>query len=160
MEKTAISLVLLVALSLGLIACGARPTPPQTYTPPPSTTQPETPTPTPSPTTPGPSPSEPLSYPWDGMNMFFGWSIIGKEKIPYVKDLDMKWASLQPFLQAVSTASAREATLSLLKTAAKWLCTVRCEMNSLSAISLLPRPLPASFSTSSSLCPRDGPLGE
>jgi len=38
----------------------------------------------------------PLSYPWDEQNMFFGWSIIGKEKIPYVKDLDMSWASLQP----------------------------------------------------------------
>jgi len=40
----------------------------------------------------------PLSYPWDEMNMFFGWSIIGKSKVPYVKDLDMKWASLQPHI--------------------------------------------------------------
>ena len=40
--------------------------------------------------------STPLPYPWDEMNMFFGWSIIGKDKIPYVVDLDMKWASLQP----------------------------------------------------------------
>jgi len=40
--------------------------------------------------------STPLPYPWDDRNMFFGWSIIGKEKIPNVKDLDMKWASLQP----------------------------------------------------------------
>jgi len=37
-----------------------------------------------------------LPYPWDEQNMFFGWSIIGKEKIPCVEDLDMKWASLQP----------------------------------------------------------------
>ncbi|UCC16298.1 MAG: hypothetical protein JSU58_07980, partial [Dehalococcoidales bacterium] len=35
-------------------------------------------------------------YTWDDMNMFFGWSIIGKSKIEYVEDLDMKWASLQP----------------------------------------------------------------
>ncbi len=40
--------------------------------------------------------STPLPYPWDEQNMFFGWSIIGKEKVPYVKDLDMSWASLQP----------------------------------------------------------------
>jgi len=40
--------------------------------------------------------STPLLYPWDEQNMFFGWSIIGREKIAYVKDLDMKWASLQP----------------------------------------------------------------
>jgi len=40
--------------------------------------------------------SAPLPYPWDDQNMFFGWSIIGKEKIPCVKDLDMTWASLQP----------------------------------------------------------------
>jgi hypothetical protein len=37
-----------------------------------------------------------LPYPWNDQNMFFGWSIIGKDKIPYVKDLDMSWASLQP----------------------------------------------------------------
>ena len=35
-------------------------------------------------------------YIWDDMNMFFGWSIIGKDKIDHAKDLDMKWASLQP----------------------------------------------------------------
>jgi len=40
--------------------------------------------------------SAPLAYPWDEQNMFFGWSVIGKEKIPYVVDLDMNWASLQP----------------------------------------------------------------
>jgi len=40
--------------------------------------------------------STPLMYPWDDADMFFGWSIIGKDKISYVKDLDMKWASLQP----------------------------------------------------------------
>lgn len=55
-----------------------------------------TPTPAPGPANPEVSPSKPLSYPWDETNMFFGWSIIGKDKIPYVEDLDMKWASLQP----------------------------------------------------------------
>lgn len=40
--------------------------------------------------------STPLPYPWDEQNMFFGWSIIGKDKILHVEDLDMKWASLQP----------------------------------------------------------------
>jgi len=40
--------------------------------------------------------SEALDYPWDDRNMFFGWSIIGRDKIPFVKDLDMSWASLQP----------------------------------------------------------------
>jgi len=42
------------------------------------------------------SPLKSLLYPWDGMNMFFGWSIIGKDKISYAEELDMKWASLQP----------------------------------------------------------------
>ena len=42
------------------------------------------------------SPSGPLTYPWGNVNTFFGWSIIGKDKIPYVQELDMKWASLQP----------------------------------------------------------------
>ena len=55
------------------------------------------PAPTPTPTTTA-APSEPVSYPWDEMNMFFGWSIIGKDKIPYVEDLDMKWAPLQPHI--------------------------------------------------------------
>lgn len=39
---------------------------------------------------------DPISYPWNEMDMFFGWSIIGRGKIPFVRDLDMKWASLQP----------------------------------------------------------------
>ena len=46
----------------------------------------------------GVSLSETLLYPWDEMNTFFGWSIIGKDKISYVQDLDMKWASLQPHI--------------------------------------------------------------
>lgn len=86
MKKNALLLIpLLAALIVGQLACngdGDTPTP--------------TPTLTPLPTTPTASASGPLSYPWDDMNMFFGWSIIGKDKIPYVTDLDMTWASLQP----------------------------------------------------------------
>jgi hypothetical protein len=57
-----------------------------------------TPTGTPTPTHAGVWLSQPLSYPWDAMNMFFGWSIIGEEKTQYAEDLDMKWASLQPHI--------------------------------------------------------------
>jgi len=67
----------------------------QTELPP---THTEAQTPTPSQATPTQSTPGPLSYPWDEMNMFFGWSIIGKDKIPYAEDLDMKWASLQPHI--------------------------------------------------------------
>ena len=74
-KKIAISLVLIAALTIGPIACGRRHVPPQTYTPPPPQTQPVTPTPTP--TTHAPPSPQPVSYPWNDMNMFFGWNIMG-----------------------------------------------------------------------------------
>jgi len=40
--------------------------------------------------------STPLPYPWDEENAFFGWSIIGKDKIPYVVDLDIRERLLTP----------------------------------------------------------------
>jgi len=82
-----IIILLLLAFTLGAIGCIKSPGD-ELHSPSPAPSEPEQPSEKPQITI--------LEYPFENQNTFFGWSIIGKDKISYVRDLDMKWASLQP----------------------------------------------------------------